>query len=229
VSCVIAGPASANVISVQFSAGAVQNGPAVGGVSDVDVWNRANENPLVGGINLVDINGALTNITINYPIQGLWTNTGSPKLGFGTGYENLAGGYLVTKSSIDDHHVTLHNLFPGESFTLYVYSQRDNGDSEAIFSVNGSDPQQCTSGVPGMFVLNQNYLCFTGTVNSNGDIIIKWSDPTNGYYEADFNGFQLVTSVSSVPEPGTFFGVTFGTIVVAITSFCRKEKRGKAL
>lgn len=201
----------AGIISVQFGSTSTQVGPAVGGSGATDVWNRFSSGTSATGLSLVDVSGGATGITLDYTSQ--FNIPGSGITGnFAPGYTSLASGYLAVTSTTGT--VTLHGLGANTSYSLYLYSNRDNNNSQTNFSVNGSAVQTTAShGALGNFVLGSNYLIFTGTADSIGRVAINYSKGS-GSSEGDLNGLQLITA-ASVPEPSSMVLVCLGGMTIA--------------
>jgi hypothetical protein len=141
-------------------------------------------------------------------------------VGFPAAYDSLGRSYLYNHGGYGT--VTLHNLGADASFTLYVYSQRDYVPSETIFTVNGS-VQQTNDIFSDSFLLGSNYLVFSGTADSNGDIAIIFRQ-SDGAFEATLNGFQLVTT--AVPEPDSLTLLTLALASFGGLALITKRIRG---
>ncbi len=197
-----AGPASAGTVYIQFTSGTAQTGPAAlpGGANAT--WQTFSVNPSDSDLPVYDIDDNPTGYTLSY--VSTQNYTGGCCGGFGSAYDNLADGYLSDHGGTDT--VTFNGLQPGQSFELYLYSERDCGCSSGTFSVNGSASQTTSTGLPDAFVLGENYLVFNGTANSGGQITIDYA-PSPGSGEGEINGLQLVTT--GAPEPGAAY-LAFG-------------------
>lgn len=220
VSALVVGACNATTLYIEFTNGSAQTGPAALPGGPNATWQTFSEDPNGSGLPVNDVNGDPTGITLSY--TSTQNYTGGCCGDFGPSYGDLADGYLSQHSGSGTGTVTLSGFTPGESFALYLYSERDCGCSSGTFSVNGSASQNTSTGTPGAFVLGGNYLIFDGTANVNGDVIVDYA-PAAGSGEGEINGLQLV---ATAPEPGATLLLFSG--IVALCAL-RRRRRAAAI
>jgi hypothetical protein len=210
----------AGTVYIEFTSGTAQTGPAALPGGPNATWQTFSTNPNGTNLALDDTSGNPTGLLLSY--TSTQNYTGGCCGGFGAGYGDLADGYLSQHSGFGTGTVTLSGFAPDEAFSLYLYSERDCGCSSGTFSVNGSPSQTTATGLPSAFVLNQNYLVFTGAADSNGKVTIDYA-PAGGSGEGEINGIQLVSSAA--PEPGPITMVLGGLALVCAGQIRRRRGR----
>ena len=127
---------------------------------------------------------------------------------------NLMSDYLYNNpipNGASSGTVTLGGLVPNDTFTLVVYSAGDSVGQGAKLTLTGATggaltltttatDRDITKGI------GDAYNTFTGTVGSNGTLVIDFatiSTSPSGNYVA-FNGLQFAET--AVPEPSTWVG-----------------------
>ena len=117
----------------------------------------------------------------------------------------LGQGMFAQQGHTDPCPFTIGGLTPGGTYSIYLYAVGDAANSQGtIFSFPGftANTYTSTGTATSGFVLGGNYVITdTLTANASGQIIGQWQD--NGPQWTPFNGFQLISSSTSVPEPGT--------------------------
>lgn len=221
----IGGAANATIIDVQFGGIGAQTGAAVVG-SAGDYWNQysatsvvggayLNQNPNVTGAALMSSANSATGLSLSYSALGSYTSsTGNNTAFANTSNYNLMRGYLyANKNGVIS--ATISGLTAGQSFTLYLYSQKDSaytGGRKETFTVNGF-ASSITNSNASTFIQNDNYSMFTGTANANGQIVIAATSTSS---EIDLNGLQLITATNpgnvttGVPETATWAMMAIG-------------------
>jgi hypothetical protein len=201
--------------------------------------NRPTSGSGITGTSLLDSAGLVTSVSINIPPTiGQGSAIGDQELGGvpltfddlmfdSISIDSGAAGTLVTKSG------TIAGLAVGGTYEIYFYSQGDDNNGNAandgqngLFaitstlggSVVGTAKQTGYDGVPGgngILTENVEYVKFSATANSSGEIFFKWENvvpgvnvatdnvPNNtntGSRFAVLNGIQIV---QVVPEPSS--------------------------
>lgn len=192
-----ASAALATAIDVQFGAASAsqqQIGPAVIGAAG-DYWNYSSA--ASGSSSLVSTSQAATGVTLTFAASGVYTAAAGAFAFSGKPDANLMQGYLYSGSA--SITATLKGLSAGQGYSLYLYTQGDNNGSgrSSTATVNGATGTSTQTNA-GTFIENNNYLVFSGAADAVGYVSIGVV-PKSG--EANFNGFQLVTT--AVPEPST--------------------------
>ncbi len=192
-----AAAAFATAIDVQFGAASAslqQVGPAVIGAAG-DYWNFSGTTS--GSSSLLSTSQAATGVTLTFAATGVFSAAAGTYAFSGKPDANLMQGYLY--SSTSSITATLTGLSAGQGYSLDLYTQGNNNASgrSSTATVNG------TSGIStqtnaSTFILNNNYLVFSGAADAVGKVSIAVVTRSG---EANFNGFQFVTT--NVPEPST--------------------------
>lgn len=200
--------AFATAIDVQFGAASAsqqQTGPAVIGAAR-DYWNFSNA--ASGTSSLVSTTQAATGVTLTFAASGSYTAAAGGFAFSGKPDANLMQGYLY--SSTSSITAVLKGLAAGQGYNLDLYTQGDNNASgrSSTATVNGATATSTQTNA-GTFILNNNYLVFSGAADAMGNVSIAVVTKSG---EANFNGFQLVTT--AVPEPSTLalLGVGLATL-----------------
>ena len=102
--------------------------------------------------------------------------------------------------------LTIGGLTPGGTYSLYLYGYAGTSSGDgSIFSFDNFTTTYTTTGASGNgFQAGVNYVVATGLIATGGQINGEWEcNSTPGNNPAPFNGFQLISSSTTVPEPGT--------------------------
>ena len=211
---------------MQFTNNAAWNytGPAVTG-SAGDQWNHLSSY-FGNNVAVTSSAGNATGVTLTWTSDGF---TNGSTTGFaGTQYENLMKREIYNNGTISPRFTTatFSGLLANSAFSLYVYTQGDNSGATngrtLTGSVNGGTSVTTAGAVHGAstFILNQNYLLFTGTADALGKVALSWG----GSGEVDLNALQLDT----VPEPGTLALLTLSLGVLGAMGRARRQRLGGA-
>ncbi len=229
VALLLAGPAHAALIDVQFqspggggSSGttgvAYTGGAVVGGAGDS--WNHIQTSS--GSMAVNTSTGAVSGITFTWSTSGIYGLSPGSSTFAATSYVNLMQSFAVTHSGNPAMSLGYHGLTPGQAFSLYIYGQSDGGSPNygSTITVNGST-QTALQTVTSSFVLGSNYLLFNGVADASGNISVS-ALTAPGKSEADINGMQLVTQV---PEPASALLLGAGVIGLAAAQGRRRQGR----
>lgn len=160
-------------------------GTAVLGFGTEDVWNNVNCRNGVKNASLLDSTGAETPVTLTVTKED---GDAIP--------HPLLGGISYSKS----HTIIINNLLPNQLYDLVVYSVGMEANEGGVFSgsINGIARGYSRQGVvPEKFEADVNYVenhfarsdsfgQLTFTIKPNATMM------ANGYFNGDFNGFQLL-------------------------------------
>ena len=208
--------------------------------------NRANSGSGITGTSLLDSAGLVTSVSISIPpVISHGSTVGDQELGPGDSLLDLmsdnisidsgAAGTLVSKSG------TLAGLVVGGLYDIYFYGQGDdnnassaNDGQNSLFAITsslggpviGTAKQTGYDGVPGgneILTEGVEYVKFTATANSLGQIFFTWENVVPGVNVttdlvpnlgntgspfASLNGIQIV----AVPEPSVALLGAFGLL-----------------
>lgn len=192
-----ASAASATAIDVQFGAATAsqqQVGPAVIGAAG-DYWNFSNA--ASGSSSLLSTSQAVTGVTLTFAASGVFNSAAGTFAFSGTPDANLMQGYIY--SSTATITATLTGLAAGQGYSLDLYTQGNNNASgrSSTATVNGATGTSTQTNAS-TFIRNNNYLVFSGAADAVGKVSIAVVTRSG---EANFNGFQFVTT--TIPEPST--------------------------
>ena len=206
--------AFAIAIDVQFGAASAsqqQVGPAVIGAAG-DYWNFSNA--ASGSSSLLSTGQAATGVTLTFAASGFYTAAAGTFAFSGKPDANLMQGYLY--SSTSSITATLTGLSAGQGYSLDLYTQGDNNSSgrSSTATVNGATGTSTQTNAS-TFIRNNNYLVFSGAADSVGKVSIAVVTKSG---EANFNGFQFVTT--TIPEPSTL-----ALLGVGLVSLCLFKRR----
>lgn len=208
--------AAASLVDVQFVgySSDVQSGAALAG-SAGDKWNTLTYGAGTGTLSYVD--GTDSFVGITYSAQNFWTSNAGTYQFAGTAYDNLMRTSLAGYGN--DIQIDLTGLAAGQSYGFYVYTQGDdNSKGRSIgFSANGIAVGTATQTNIGTLVEGNNYVYFTATANTLGQIDL---DAKNLAGEANINGFQMMTAV---PESSSLVLMGAGLAALAALSLRRRN------
>ncbi len=224
--CAAVGTAQATVVNIQFAGTGVYSGQAgsfsghqgaytADGVA-APTWNvlfETNTSSSGSMSNLLASNSTATTPVatteaVSFASSGTYSNGTTPN-------NNLLDGFLVFSGT-----VTLTGLTDNGKYQLYLYGQNGGFDNNgAKFSISTGTGTPATGSnaiaanpatVSGTFQENANYVIFNAQANATGTLAVNWAAPgvtnsgtTNGGYEGDFNGLQVISSAAAVPEPAS--------------------------
>ena len=106
----------------------------------------------------------------------------------------------------------INNLNPAFTYDLYLYAQNGGYASTAtIFTIGGVSMTADNSGNIGSFVLNTNYVLYSGLIPNGAGTISGTFNDARPSDNAAFNGLQLV---EIVPEPAALSLVGLAGLLV---------------
>lgn len=141
-----------------------------------------------------------------------------------SGNGNLLNSMALTPRGLAPSTITLSNLAAGGVYDLYIYSSKGDYDTKppTSFTINGVTQTAGSENSNTAFILNQNYLVFSGvTVGNEGLISISFQAQDYASENGIFNGLQLY----AVPEPSTVVSIMLGLALVLLLHLRRSAER----
>ena len=219
--CSVANATTVNMAwGASFNSPPTMTGAAVVG-SAGDEWNQlfapnfstpASPGPVFS--NMIDSDGNATGYSLYSGANGGWmTRQANSSVWQGTGYEGLMNGMNLNASEYTDYTWTVQNLPANSAWDLYIYIQGDSAATgrSATFNIDGvAQTSNPADGADNTFILNKNYLLFSGvTADNAGDLDILWRSNSG---EANWNGMQMVGAPVPLPATVWLFGSAIGLL-----------------
>jgi hypothetical protein len=195
------------------------SGPAVIG-SPGDIWNGVNTLAAAAYNTagpFVNADGSPSPVTLSFVSTGGGGAFGENCPGYGTfspfswtsaanmdngiGYPNSPYAVLMSAPiyTTAPASVTISNLTPNASYTLFIYSAGNAAGRVSSFWINNGPTNSSTyDNHTTTLVSGVDYLEITNSADVNGNITINFG---NGIAENDLNGFQLIEGIVSVLPP----------------------------
>jgi hypothetical protein len=218
---------AAVVVNVDINAGATSTYFGSGAAPDAgQYFNPANPTgSYTSGALLASDGVTPTAVTFSLNNYSTFNSSGNPATFAGALFNDLAYDSNTTIGSLPASGkspviFSINNLTPFQAYDLYLYSQNGGYNNQTTKFTFGANSQTIanTNATGGLssFVLNGNYVVFTGlTANNLGTIAGSFVSDENGNY-ATLNGFQLLEIPPPAPEPTSWALLGSGIFVLTL-------------